>query len=922
MGSTGLHIDPLSDSRPEVLQINWKLNQEDVIRAINEGQLNDWNICSLSERQVQWQLSEHERLLKEQELSFKAYERIAGHEDTGTGSLASIVTATMLNLLERSDNVLADVRLAAKILNFPAVRDIVRNPRTSYLVLRAFMMLPPGHGPGDPSETARAAIDLDEAVMANERYLRSRGHERNKDGTGLVTLDDAELLFGKRPDPSSGRALTITRKDPPKGGFQVLDNRRIRKLFIQPTTEAFITTFNRITHDVLNRMNWDHVLVAGGMILTTLLHTDPSKDNEKSVSDCDIDLYIYGLTATEANDKVSEIFDVWRSNLPPTNQQRLVVKNSKTIVFLSDYPNRRVQIVLKLAPSPTSVLLNFDLDACAIGFDGKNVLMLPRCARALETGYSTFTCDLIWGHHLGDRRATQDERVFKYADRGFGIRILPSYIRSLEIPIDEGPEQIAPCHDPELVFPESEYGKYTLFPRKPSGAERGLKTLKRICLLARDMVQRFYFGVTELSRPNDRWDYFWDNLLAEAKEIDEEQKERNGQLRAQGMPVEVPLIRLSDLDGSVMHQSLPRRRGALGCFELWMRHCEAWRLDAAGEAVLDRTSVSSTMYDLDTYDDLPGYRWDEDFKTDDFIREIENHHHELFYRQRSIICSRLNIGLRQSGWRDYFTRRLRRIVYGPDIQAVFEKQITLPVIIPYDLEQTFESMISEPLRNDAESQERLLIPIHRHGEGIAIIPDLPEQTGMVCNVRYWVIGNELMWAGIDRKIDEIFEVLWTFFHWQNATALALDAELFDPASLPFFAIRYRDRLTSTFDLPCTDMVTKPGTLSERESTLFRSWALQRPVKTERDYEHDFYEVLNMSQLFRDTVKYPPPEEMFWNPEDDLEEDPGVAQWVDVVDDGDDDDDHGLDDGSTTDPAAATKTWWGTRASRNARRLQT
>jgi len=36
--------------------------------------------------------------------------------------------------------------------------------------------------------------------------------------------------------------------------------------------------------------------------------------------------------------------------------------------------------------------------------------MLPRCARALETGYTAFTMDLVYGHHLGDRRATQEMR--------------------------------------------------------------------------------------------------------------------------------------------------------------------------------------------------------------------------------------------------------------------------------------------------------------------------------------------------------------------------------------------------------------------------------------------------------------------------------------------------------------------------------
>lgn len=77
-------------------------------------------------------------------------------------------------------------------------------------------------------------------------------------------------------------------------------------------------------------------------------------------------------------------------------------------------------------------LLNFDLDQAAMGFDGTGVWMLPRAARALVTGYTTFTMDLVQGHYLNDRRATQDERLFKYASRGFGIRFLESYLDAVK----------------------------------------------------------------------------------------------------------------------------------------------------------------------------------------------------------------------------------------------------------------------------------------------------------------------------------------------------------------------------------------------------------------------------------------------------------------------------------------------------------
>lgn len=94
--------------------------------------------------------------------------------------------------------------------------------------------------------------------------------------------------------------------------------------------------------------------------------------------------------------------------------------------LLAKYPIKRIQIVLKLVKNPKEVLLNFDLDPCSLGFDGFEVWLLPRAARALESklspkkppaksnnrkaGYSLFTMDLIHGHYLGERRASQESR--------------------------------------------------------------------------------------------------------------------------------------------------------------------------------------------------------------------------------------------------------------------------------------------------------------------------------------------------------------------------------------------------------------------------------------------------------------------------------------------------------------------------------
>ncbi|KAJ6572093.1 hypothetical protein B0H19DRAFT_677499 [Mycena capillaripes] len=182
---------------------------------------------------------------------------------------------------------------------------------------------------------------------------------------------------------------------------------------------------------LLRNLDWINVLVAGGIVLGTLMAGDGSPNHVQDWRSSDIDIYVYGLSPEDANKKIQHVFDTFSSNFPP-GTRTFAVRNLKTITFYARYPLRRIQIVLKLVESPREVLLNFDLDICAMGWDGSNVWMLPRAARSLETGCNVFTMDLIHGHYLSARRASQPQRVFKYANRGYGIRFLPSYMSALQ----------------------------------------------------------------------------------------------------------------------------------------------------------------------------------------------------------------------------------------------------------------------------------------------------------------------------------------------------------------------------------------------------------------------------------------------------------------------------------------------------------
>ena len=595
-------------SLPLYLLNAWRLKHEDLQQALGKEQLNEWTISSLAEIYLKCQLEKRQMTSNEQAAAdtppslfsavvcrvlddMKLYDDLATRLETMAEDLWSATLRTF-----------QDEQMAENVKSM-ILQKFLNDPRTPYRILRQFAALP-----DFLTQEGQTLVDIDEAVLRNEHYIRSQ-RNNGQDCECLITLDDFCSILSE--SSQDGTPVIVRRQDPPKGGLEVLDELRKREVSMQPSSAAFSQTFDRITRGILRGLDWNNVLIAGGIVLTTLLHTDPSQDDDKSVKDPDINLYIYGLCPKDANHKLGHIYDTWVRNLPSTADQRLIVKTSKTITFLTCYPNRRVQIALKLLHSPTDVLLGFDLDPCTIGYDGSQVLMLPRCARAIETGYSLFTMDLVWGHHVGDRRATQDSRVFKYADRGFGIRFLPSYARSLEEDDLESTvfqEASTPDLSEDTGDGITEGTRRVIhLNRKPSGKEHGLKTLKRIAYLGRDFVKRFYFGCSQLAISPKQYQ-------RQARASDDPQSLMNSEAINQGerdgervwndmyrkaldddiakrlhktieTTNDVPRIHMGVLDTKELHAGLPDGRKGLGSLEIFMRHCEAWRLHVRNEAM-------------------------------------------------------------------------------------------------------------------------------------------------------------------------------------------------------------------------------------------------------------------------------------------------------------------------------------------------
>ncbi|KAF7362639.1 hypothetical protein MVEN_00613000 [Mycena venus] len=558
---------------------------------------------------------------------------------------------------------------------------------------------------GEVAERKEQKDDIDEWILAHEKYLGDSERLGKEWQHGLITLkdDDCDAIFPTSSNTSHARTITREASLP---GYKVLDGRRSLAVDIQPSVAAFRRVFDRMSDGLLKNLNWNNIIVAGGIVLGALLSVAGAGAGEQWKAS-DIDIYIYGLTPAQANEKLHELFATFKTNLP-ARSPALIVRNSKTITFYSRYPLRRIQIVLKLVRSPRAVLLNFDLDICAMCWDGNEFWMLPRAARALETGFNVFTMNMIQGHYLSERRATQEQRVFKYADRGYGLRILPSYISSLE----ESKSKLQDISRDEVLF----------------GVD-----MEKIATASRE----------------------WTRTVVE---------ERVGSYDS-AAPKRI--VAHGDLDNKHQLSSEPQGRSCLTGFSLFMRHVALWEMEKAGEIKINREHWASTDYgdypeSVLTYDDTPSYSWGEGFNITDFKRQIKQFnlrqitdwirypYDEDFFDTHGL-----------DGEGNEF-KSAARLTYATSIETILDRghDIVMPVLVPRNLAAYINHLVGEAQQAAGLEVQNILTPAVKRNKDLIVAPD---STDSEDGLYMWRIGNEMMWQQLDRKIDEAFEVLYAFY---------------------------------------------------------------------------------------------------------------------------------------------------------------
>ncbi|KAE9405412.1 hypothetical protein BT96DRAFT_972558 [Gymnopus androsaceus JB14] len=620
-----------------------------------------------------------------------------------------------------------------------------------YAMRRAGSSLPSDGGSSSKNPKKKAKVlandelvdDIDEWVLRNEVFLRclSKSHSEVASAlkpwsVGLVRIEDlAKSLFSSSPvtspkGSSVPHALKISRFPiDTLPGFTVLADKRSPMTFVQSSSLKFKGRFDAISGGLLAGLDWNNVFVAGGLVLGALLTPDiPSSATLPATErshlnqpsewiSSDIDVYIYGLDVQEANTKIEHIAQVYKNNLGSADAPFLVVRNSQTITLYSEWPKRRVQIVLKLVKSPRDVLLNFDLDICAVGWDGKEVWMLPRFVRALETGTNVFTMDLVNGHYLGDRKATRDKRVFKYAKRGYGIRIIPLYIGFLS------PFQ-AQAKSKSIETSLANLSLGDKFAAPPFSLPKIAESSRA---WTRKVVDRYISsGQMDMTHywPEGRWP------------------------RVEPSKDGVPVFSHAMLEGYGQITSEPLGRSCLTGFALLMRHVALWELEKEGKIEIYEHIFAEDAYNNIgevAYDDTPAYEWDEKFSVKNFTEAIDKFND----RERTTVSGEWT-GYSEND--DEFDLPAKRVTYATSINDVLSpaKDLAIPVVTTTEFVEFANELIMKALNKKGLPNK---IPLE-------ILTGPTGEDELVLAV--WRLDKILNWQVVDRQIDEIREILWAF----------------------------------------------------------------------------------------------------------------------------------------------------------------
>ncbi|KAG2374940.1 hypothetical protein C9374_010314 [Naegleria lovaniensis] len=324
----------------------------------------------------------------------------------------------------------------------------------------------------------------EEEDLLRRLFVSDRDHEILQNPyLHLLNVFDANQEAFMMKNPPKGIGLLFDFENPMEASKFKVSKPSIPHLC--PDFETFQIQFDTLTCGIFDGMNWENVFCAGGCVLRAILATpfanssnNPITDSDDELDDgdvseatmdelefysndfnrkkhdqhsatcfdenfqkklisyynkherwsnTDIDLFLYGLTECEAEQKLVDIYKHFKKRLrafkKATNQPKaftdiMLIRTSHALTFRFYEPVRTVQVILRIYKSPSEILMGFDIPSCCFGYDGSNVYCLPRAKESLVTRTNIVDPDR--------QSTTYESRLVKYALRGFRIGI-PNY---------------------------------------------------------------------------------------------------------------------------------------------------------------------------------------------------------------------------------------------------------------------------------------------------------------------------------------------------------------------------------------------------------------------------------------------------------------------------------------------------------------
>lgn len=170
--------------------------------------------------------------------------------------------------------------------------------------------------------------------------------------------------------------------------------------------ESFSTIFYS-QFKVFNELDFNNILIGGGCVSNILI-------GEKNI--IDIDMFLYGLNKTEANNKLETIIKHILNYCTKTNTIYNIVRTDTMIrIFLLEQTKTQyeIQISTRLYQDKTEILYSFDLGSSCVGFDGSSLWF------TILGKYSYVNkCNIIDTYK---RNNIYEGRILKYYNKGFSI---------------------------------------------------------------------------------------------------------------------------------------------------------------------------------------------------------------------------------------------------------------------------------------------------------------------------------------------------------------------------------------------------------------------------------------------------------------------------------------------------------------------